>query len=159
MARKKRTGAAKPEAGKEQKPTVEAAGSEEVQETEAEVEVSEEEVAPEEEVAKEEKDAPKPAAKKEKVFPAGKGPNKPKKRMFKIMIADQDGPDNSDVFATDPSDGKPFLIMRGQEVTVPVGVVNNLKESIQGKLSYDNEGNEVWKDVNRFAMTILGEVK
>lgn len=163
MRKKTGNGTEESEAEKEKEPTVEAAGKEEVKAEEVVAEEQGQDVLEEKDVeVLEEKadEAPdKEEPKKEKVISAGKGPNKPKKRMFKIMIADQDGHDNGDVFVTDPSDGVPFQIMRGQEVTVPIGVVNNLKESIQGKLSYDNAGNEVWKDVNRFAMTILGEVK
>jgi hypothetical protein len=157
MARKG-TGPKPPEAGKTEKPTEGATGSEEVV---VEVEVSEEETpeVAEEEVIEEEPAEDEVPAKKDKVIPAGKGPNKPKKRMFEIMIAENDGPDGGDVFVTDPSDGTPFLIQRGQKVRVPVGVVNNLRESVTGKLSYDDEGNEVWKDISRFAMTVYGEVK
>ena len=158
MARKPRNGAEESEAGKTEEPTEGAAGKEEVVE---EVEVSEEEApeVTEEEVVEEEPVEEKAPAKKDKVIPAGKGPNKPKKRMFEIEIAENDGPDGGDVFVTDPSDGTPFLIQRGQKVRVPEGVVNNLKESVTEKLSYDDEGNEVWKAISRFSMTVYGEVK
>ena len=161
MRTKKEQGDKKPEAGKTEKPTEEATENVEQEEVIEEVEVSEEETpkVAEEEVVKEEPVEEKAAAKKEKVIPAGKGPNKPKKRMFEITIAENDGPDGGDVFVTDPSDGTPFLIQRGQKVKVPLGVLNNLRESVTGKLSYDDEGNEVWKDIPRFAMTDHGEVK
>lgn len=158
--RKKGTGQGKaPEAEKDQKPTEEAVVKEEVQEVateEVETEAPESETV---EAVEEEQPVKKGNPIKEKIIPAGKGKDKPKKRMFEIMIAENDGPDNGDVFATDPSDGTPFQIQRGQKVRVPEGLVNNLRESVTGKLSYDNEGNEVWKDISRFAMTVYGEVK
>ena len=81
-----------------------------------------------------------------------------KEKKYKIILMEQDNHDkNQDQLVTDPSNGRQYLIMRGQEVEVPIGVVNNLKESIQPKLSYDDEGNEVWRDVPRFAIQFNGE--
>lgn len=80
------------------------------------------------------------------------------KKRYKIILMEQDNHDkNQDQLVTDPSNGKQYLIKRGFEVEVPIGVVNNLKESIQPKLSYDDEGNEVWRDVPRFAIQFNGE--
>ena len=81
-----------------------------------------------------------------------------KEKKYKIILMEQDNHDkNQDQLVTDPSTGKQYLIKRGFEVEVPIGVVNNLKESIQPKLSYDDDGNEVWRDIPRFAMQFNGE--
>ncbi len=90
---------------------------------------------------------------------AEKKPSRPKKKMFRIIIDEQDNSDkNGDVFVTDPSDGTPFQIQRNEEVDVPEGVVNNLKECIQEKLEYDKEGNEKWRKIPRYAMRIIKEL-
>ena len=81
-----------------------------------------------------------------------------KVKKYKIILMEQDNHDkNQDQLVTDPSTGKQYPIKRGFEVEVPIGVVNNLKESIQPKLSYDDDGNEVWRDIPRFAMQFNGE--
>jgi hypothetical protein len=81
-----------------------------------------------------------------------------KEKKYKIILMEQDNNDkNQDQLVTDPSNMKQYLIKRGFEVEVPIGVVNNLKESIQPKLSYDDDGNEVWRDVPRFAIQFNGE--
>ncbi len=84
---------------------------------------------------------------------------KKKKKMFRIILDEQDNSDkNNDQLVTDPSDGKQYLIKRGFEVDVPEGVVNNLRESIQSRLEYDENGVEVWRNIPRFAMRIIKEL-
>lgn len=88
-----------------------------------------------------------------------KEPSRPKKKMFRIIIDQQDNSDkNGDVFVTDPSDGTPYQIRRDFEVDVPEGVVNNFKECIQERLEYDREGNERWRSIPRYAMRIIKEL-
>ncbi|MCK5606714.1 hypothetical protein KAR91_32730 [Candidatus Pacearchaeota archaeon] len=146
---------------KKEEPTSEAAASEEVIEEILEDEAAggaAEEVAEKPEV---EGDAP-PVAPEGGAAPGLDPKHRPKgkKKMFRIILGEQDNSDkNQDQLVTDPSDGKQFLIKRGFEVEVPEGVVNNLKESIVDKLEYDENGNEVWRPIPRFALTELGEVK
>jgi hypothetical protein len=149
MARNEGTGSEGTEAGSTQEPTKEAA--KETPETKEEaVKVEEKTEEPEIKVAPG-KIAQKAAVKSQ--------PAKPKKKMFRIIIDEQDNSDkNGDVFVTDPSDGTPFLMQRGSEVDVPEGVVNNLKECIIEKLEYDKEGNERWRKIPRYAMRIIKEL-
>lgn len=148
MRKDEGTGSKGTEAGSKQEPTEEAA-----KET---PEVKKEVVKVEEKVEEPEiKVAPKKVAQKP---PVESRPAKPKKKMFRIIIDEQDNSDkNGDVFVTDPSDGTPFLIQRGFEVDVPEGVVNNLKECIQEKLEYKG-GEERWRKIPRFAMRIIKEL-
>ena len=82
-----------------------------------------------------------------------------KQKLYKIILMEQDNNDkNQDQIVTDPSNMKQYLIKRGFEVHVPIGVVNNLRESVQLKLEYDENGEEVWRPIPRFAMQLLGEV-
>jgi len=156
------------EAGKDVKPTKEADENKDVVVDEAPTvetkvppegpPVEEEEAPAEEEVVDKAPEPEKSSA--AEVDTRHRPPAAKKKRMFRIILGEQDNSDNNqDQLVTDPSDGKQFLIKRGFEVEVPEGVVNNLKESVVTKLSYDREGNEVWKDIPRFAITELGEVK
>lgn len=82
---------------------------------------------------------------------------KPKKEMATIIIAEtRTDAEQQDVFVTDPSDGTPFQIQRGKQVDVPIGVLNNLRESVQEKL-VRNEGKESWKKVPRFSFQVIKE--
>ena len=79
-------------------------------------------------------------------------------KKYRIIIDEQDNTDkNQSVFATDGS-GKPYLIPRGIEVVVPVGVVNVIKESVYTITSTDENGNKAERYVKRHAMRDLGEV-
>ena len=153
--------AAKPDAKKDQKPTEGAA--EEVVETE---EVSSEEpVNEEEEVLEdngvEEPEGEVPVEEPQKGLalqadPKVKG-KKPKK-MFKIIIDEQDNDDkNGDVKCTD-GQGTQYSIKRGHEVDVPEGVVNVLKESVYERIEEDEHGNERKRHIPRYAMRIIKEL-
>jgi hypothetical protein len=72
-----------------------------------------------------------------------------------IVIEEQDGDENQgDVFVG--LNGRAFLIQRGVEVTVPIGVLSILKNAIQTKLIQDIETREKkYKDVPRFNVRIV----
>lgn len=77
---------------------------------------------------------------------------------YRITVHEQDNTDDKNqVFVS--VNGYPYLIRRGEEVEVPEGVLNVLREAVIGKISKDKDGNEVIKSVNRFAYTVHGEVK
>lgn len=157
MARKKRNGAAESEAGNQEEPTVEAAGSEEVvEETTEEVPggaaVMTEEVIEEPEM----EEVTVEATTLEDVSPKVKGV-KPKK-MFRIIIDEQDNTDkNGPVRCTD-GQGKQYLIKRGFEVNVPEGVVNVIKESVFTVYDKDEGDNDIERHIPRFAMRIIKEL-
>jgi hypothetical protein len=86
-------------------------------------------------------------------------PEVSKKKFYRIKILEQGGPDGSgDVFITDASNGRPYLIQRNQEVEVPEGLYNNLIESVITRVEKDSSGEERERNVPRYAMQLLGEV-
>jgi hypothetical protein len=142
MARKKGTG--HESEAEVQEPTHEAA--ENGVESEDAVDATPDVVAPE---------VDEEAAKKESAVEENRGP-----RMFRIIINEQDNWDhNNDVPVTDPSTGVQYLIKRNEEVVVPEGVVNNLRESVIEQLEYDEDGNEKTRRIPRFSFQVLGEEK
>lgn len=164
MARKKGNGAEQSEAGSDSKPTSEATEenvSEEITDEVVAEEAASEEPIEEEAPEVEEEDEELPKAGAEKADPKQNydGRGKVKKKMFRIVIDQQDNWDkNNNVQVTDPSDGTQFLIKRGHEVDVPEGVVNNLRESVIEQLYYDDDGNERTRNIPRFAMRVIKEL-
>ena len=77
------------------------------------------------------------------------------KERTTIVIEEQDGDENQgDVFVG--LNGRSFLIQRGVPVSVPIGVLDILKNSIQTKLLQDMETREKrYKDVPRFNVRIV----
>jgi hypothetical protein len=77
------------------------------------------------------------------------------KERITIIIEEQDGDENQgDVFVG--LNGRSFLIQRGVPVSVPIGVLDILKNSIQTKLLQDIETREKrYKDVPRFNIRIV----
>ncbi|MBZ0158398.1 MAG: hypothetical protein K8I29_19545 [Alphaproteobacteria bacterium] len=77
-------------------------------------------------------------------------------KKYRIIIDEQDNTDkNNDVFVTDGR-GTPYLIKRGHEVVVPEGVVNVLKEAVYTLIEKNENGEEVRRDIPRFALRVLG---
>ena len=176
------TGSKKTEAKKDKKPTIEAA--EEAKEPEEEVaeEVTQEPEMPEEnaedsaleESAEPEAEAIEEVEKEiqepeedEQEGPPSAGvaisddlkvrPPKTKKKvkMVRIMIDRQDNSDkNADVKCTD-GQGRQFVIKRGFEVDVPIGVLNVLRESIQTTLEMNEQGDERYTDIPRIAVRLI----
>lgn len=177
----RRGGANKPESNKDQEPTVEAteeAVTEEVKEeaveetpkeeteeiaSEEEPEVPEDHYPEEDKIAEEESaiqaSPPLPGAEKGLAVEADPKLHVAKKKMYRIIIDQQDNTDrNNDAFVTDPSNGVPYNIKRGFEVDVPEGVVNNLRESVMERLEYDENGEEKWRRIPRYAMRVIKEL-
>jgi len=80
------------------------------------------------------------------------------KRKFKIVISEQQNTDDpNQVFVS--CNGNAFLIQRGQEVIIPEGILNVLKESVYEIPYKDTEtGEDKIRYVKRFAISELGEV-
>lgn len=172
------TGKKDPETEKGQTPTTEAEGAvetetevgkEENSEETPEAEVPETPEVPEETVETATEEVPVEITPAEaSKLPTGRGMAKkadpkiqeqPKKEMATIIIDEaRTDTEQQDVFVTDPSDGTPFQIQRGKQVDVPIGVLNNLRESIQEKLVRNKETSaEAWKKVPRFSFTVIKE--
>ncbi len=81
-----------------------------------------------------------------------------KVKMVRIIIDRQDNSDkNIDVKCTD-GQGRQFVIKRGFEVDVPIGVLNVLRESIQTTLEMNEQGDERYTDIPRIAVRLIKEL-
>jgi hypothetical protein len=92
------------------------------------------------------------------VVPPPSGMREAGSKRYRIIINESDGMDakKKDVFVS--CNGFPCLIQRGREVCVREGILNVLRESVTTQLTKDDDNNDVYTDIPRFSLQILGEV-
>ena len=151
---KRRKGPKMTDAGKVDAPTTEA-----VEEVEEEITDEGEAIAPEPEVEAEdpvEEEITLQAGSMVDMSPKVKADKGAK--MFRIVIDEQDNNDkNGPVRCTDGR-GRQYMIPRGVECNVPEGVVNVIRESVFTTYEKDAQGNDIERNIPRFAMRVIKEL-